>query len=651
MKKLLNVFRKISIIFGIVFLILIIGLFVINKIFITPEFIEKEFGGSIKKIFKDKIEFKITEISLFKGIEIRNLKIYNPSYSSKPVFVSIDKLILKYDLLALVALKFQVSEVDFDKPYIFLEYYPAKNKWNFSDFIPSQKKEIKKNEKEKKSANPVKINLSLNKFDISNLQIEFIKGLYFKLQDIYFAMDIKMDPTSLEGLKQAHLILYNKGTENIVFKNQGMNLKMPLNLNVNINIPNRSQGKILFSYELKNQLIDMYNNVLTLPNIKFLFDSNISLDSYQLNINNFLFEINDNPLLSFKGQIVKFNKSPEYRLTASNNFLNINSFEDLMKILLQKPDLKVNGQFTTSNFLVQKKGLAPFPLIMGQLNLRNINFSLPKDNLFVKNCNFTFNTATDQKDGINGQLNINIDDITAKIIDIKNFNFHLDFKYLLKHNQVESINIKANNCLINNGVFNANLKYLNKKIDGEISLEHLAINQFNNVIGGELDVKDNVNGDLSEQLNNNLNIKSTNFKFYSIVSNSKFPSKNIPMNISSSVYFNLKDKDIIIKDITVKAGEIINALFTGRFDLNNKKFVGKLKYFNIDSDNIISVLPNNIILNLPYQEIKGTFKSDADIAFTNNNLKIVFNLPKNNLILNNQNNGIIINDFQRSSPF
>ncbi len=247
MKKIGRILKKILLTLGIILFTIILAIIILHEVLLTPRFVKKQVVRIFKKTFNKDIKLERIDVSLVRGIEIDNVILFNPEYSSKRIFFKIDKLRIKYNLFYLALLKIKIDEILFDNPYIFLEYNNKLKKWNFDEYVkPSEKEEEK--EEEKEPGSPLKIDIELKSFALKNFTFEFIKDMYFKLTGINYTANLQMDETSLQGINSASFKFFNTGNKNITFYNNTTKVIMPLNLNIDLDIKNNKDGKLKLTY-------------------------------------------------------------------------------------------------------------------------------------------------------------------------------------------------------------------------------------------------------------------------------------------------------------------------------------------------------------------------------------------------------------------
>jgi AsmA protein len=95
---------------------LVVALLVLANVLITPELVRQTILPLAEENLQRKIDLGDIQVSLFSGIEIQGLTIYEQD--SDEIFVATDLVRLKYQLLPLLAMKVVIDEVRLEKPII-----------------------------------------------------------------------------------------------------------------------------------------------------------------------------------------------------------------------------------------------------------------------------------------------------------------------------------------------------------------------------------------------------------------------------------------------------------------------------------------------------------------------------------------------------
>lgn len=626
------------------FLIIISTIILLHEIFITPAFVKKEVTRIFKKSFNKDIDLEIKKISLFTGIEINRLAVYNPAYSSKKVFFKIDGFKIKYNLFYLLLFKVKVNEITLNNPYLFLEYNNKLGKWNYSDYLATTEKK-----KEKKQGGSLfNMNLELKMLSINNLTVEFIKDSYLKLTGINYTANFKLNEPSLKGINTASFNFFNTGNKNISFYNKNTKIIMPLNLNIELNANNKKAGKLRFTYNLKDQLIEFNKKFFTLPDINIVFDSKVVLEDSRFIINEFIIEVNKNPVIDIKGKILKFNTKPEIQMTLQKNSINLKEFEKYINTFIERKDFKISGFFNTSQVFFKKNPYSKIPFLLGEIQLKEIGFILPEKNISISNLNFSADFKLNEQKYLTGNINMNITAFLADLMRIKNFNLTSSIiitadnkKKSSDLDKIKLLSLSINDCTINKADLNAVVHLENNKLEGEINLSGLNLNEFNKYTLGNLNLNNKIESIGLENFNNSLNLDITNFILISKVSNRNYYSSKLPVFIATSQKFDTIKRNLSIQFFNAKISDFCTILLKGGY--KNKTFTGSIDEFKIITQNIKDKLPENIIYALPFRSFNGIINTTGKINFQDNKLTADIITTNNRLLLENQDSGLKIN--------
>lgn len=113
-----------------VLLALVVALVILASVLITPERVKSAFLPLVEQNLHRKIDLGEIKVSLFSGIEIHGLRVYEQD--GRETFVSTDLVRLSYQLLPLLAMKVVVDEVRLEKPSIRIVRLKT-GQFNFSD--------------------------------------------------------------------------------------------------------------------------------------------------------------------------------------------------------------------------------------------------------------------------------------------------------------------------------------------------------------------------------------------------------------------------------------------------------------------------------------------------------------------------------------
>jgi AsmA protein len=150
---------------------LAVALIVLANILVTPERVKRTLLPLVEENMNRKVELGDIQVSLFSGIEIHGLTIYEQGGSE--VFVSTDLMRLKYQLLPLLAMKVVVDEVLLEKPEIRVVRLKD-GRFNFSDLLGTP--ETTASDKQTSSSNQsgTSISLLVSNVSLKDGQLTFL---------------------------------------------------------------------------------------------------------------------------------------------------------------------------------------------------------------------------------------------------------------------------------------------------------------------------------------------------------------------------------------------------------------------------------------------------------------------------------------------
>lgn len=123
---------KIFSVTAVILVALVVALIVLASVLITPERVKTTLLPLAENNLHRKIDLGDIEVSLFSGIEIHGLTIYEQG--GREIFVSTDLVRLRYQLLPLLAMKVVIDEVRLEKPSIRVVRFKD-GRFNFSDLM------------------------------------------------------------------------------------------------------------------------------------------------------------------------------------------------------------------------------------------------------------------------------------------------------------------------------------------------------------------------------------------------------------------------------------------------------------------------------------------------------------------------------------
>jgi len=163
-------FTKIFAVVAVVVVALVIGLIVLAKFVITPERVKQTVLPIAEDALQRKVELGDISVSLFTGIELNDLKVYEKD--GKEVFVGTKLVRLKYQLLPLLAMKVVVDEVRLESPRIRVVRM-GNGQFNFDDIVGRAGKKAT-NEPNEGDSETTPISLLVSQVSIEDGSLVFI---------------------------------------------------------------------------------------------------------------------------------------------------------------------------------------------------------------------------------------------------------------------------------------------------------------------------------------------------------------------------------------------------------------------------------------------------------------------------------------------
>jgi AsmA protein len=131
--------KKLAVISGIalgIFILMVGGASLLIRYIISPDMVRKTVLPRVGKALQRHIEIGDVRIGIFKGISLRDLKVFERD--GKAVFVSLSGAHLRYQLLPLLSRRVVVDEIVLDSPHISVVRSPD-GTFNFSDLLKKGK--------------------------------------------------------------------------------------------------------------------------------------------------------------------------------------------------------------------------------------------------------------------------------------------------------------------------------------------------------------------------------------------------------------------------------------------------------------------------------------------------------------------------------
>ena len=165
-----------KIIIGVVVVLVVafIGLIVLAKVLITPERVRDTVVPLAEKALERKVSLGEIKVSLFSGIELHDLVIYEAQ--GDELFVASDLVRLRYQLLPLLAMQVVIDEVRIEKPQIRVERFND-GRFNFSDLLGEPSETAESSQETGQGGISTPLNLLVTEVRIEDGQLLFLDHL------------------------------------------------------------------------------------------------------------------------------------------------------------------------------------------------------------------------------------------------------------------------------------------------------------------------------------------------------------------------------------------------------------------------------------------------------------------------------------------
>lgn len=223
-------------------LIVVVSLFALYKMF-PAEKIKEILIKELSEKTGRQVNIENLQFNIFKGIEIKGFTIKENSRYKTGYFIKDEKVILKYNLLALLKGDLFIYQILLDEPYIQI-IKETKDRYNFSDIldklnetqVKKEKRTEKKEQKKVEKSEPVGFikNIIITSIGIKKgnfIYIDYSKKekMHLKIQDFDFDMqNILLTSIKPISIKSSCTVLYN-------------NYKIPVNFNANLSLDLKSK--------------------------------------------------------------------------------------------------------------------------------------------------------------------------------------------------------------------------------------------------------------------------------------------------------------------------------------------------------------------------------------------------------------------------
>jgi len=326
--------KKFLLIFGIVLTVIVITFLVLVKLYITPERVKELVITTAEKSLNRKVNIGEIEVSLFKGIGIKDFAIKEADGKSN--FISCEDFVLKYKLMPLLSKQVVIEELKLEAPTINI-FRDSNGTYNFETIGAKKEEEIIE---ETTPGSPTALPLLLVKKIAINKATFTLKDATKKLPDIKSGADVKISIESTDGTG-----IITRGSLDLRFDE------------IRINTPPAKQIKDITAA------------------LKFAVHIDLETDTIRIDEANLTFQ--DIPI-SLKGEVNKFKSSPEINVALSLPEVDSAKLVSAVKPFINLKGLKMSGKLAVDTKLNGNVDNPDTFAIDLNLNLKNIGIKYDK---------------------------------------------------------------------------------------------------------------------------------------------------------------------------------------------------------------------------------------------------------------------------------
>lgn len=211
--------KKLLTFITIIIIILVIGIIILPFMTISSTHLTRFITGELEKNLARKVEIGEIKIGILKGIEVKDVIVYNQKGFKCPSLLENKSLILRYKLLPLLKRQLIITELVLVEPMISIERNKS-GKWNFKDLFQTKKGgEVGGN-----------FSLQLNKIIVKKGTLHLCDEIFHKMETSIEKIDSRID-----GLDKREGLVSFKVTAGKIGGRRG-NFKLRGSLDLNLDL-------------------------------------------------------------------------------------------------------------------------------------------------------------------------------------------------------------------------------------------------------------------------------------------------------------------------------------------------------------------------------------------------------------------------------
>ncbi|GJL77054.1 MAG: hypothetical protein NPINA01_00430 [Nitrospinaceae bacterium] len=336
-------------------LLLLIAGIVISYYFpserLTP-IAEKE----LSRILKIPVSIDSLDISLLSGLKISQLKL-----GQEPSILSIQNVVLDYDLTQLIKGRFTINEVSVDQPE--LNLISVNGVWNFQPLLelggPKQRSKPAPAEEKPAGLPPLPIAINLSEFSIRNVRVNLDMDGETKsrLEGLNVNARGKLEPEEIDIWLQTTWVAPQKGQHNLEFSSsqgEGIEVKTLALMNVEVSTQDLNDIRLTGDIGFKKNQIQI-GDPLPAPDFSAEIGLEAGVKEESLKIQKMAFHLSEKTRVDLSVQADRLTSNPRFNIRLNEAAFNIEELIEWAGTLI--PPLEAGGNVRVSGLEI--KGSLP----------------------------------------------------------------------------------------------------------------------------------------------------------------------------------------------------------------------------------------------------------------------------------------------------
>jgi hypothetical protein len=322
--------------------LIVIAAIGLRALYFTDEKIKALAIETLSLKFNRELQIDSLRLSLFSGVQMRGLRIYDPPSCGAEVFVKIEAVELRYHLLSLLKKQLEIEKVFIEKPEIFLRQL-SDTLWNFSDLMQPPRETAAASPD---SAPPeLPLLFVLRTLELSNASAHLSGPVAIDLSGVNLALESLSFRSSDEFSLKALLQITPGDDVNLSFVSISTAPELRATGKFTVSLSGDVASERLSTGELKFGLSDLkIVSEKSLPplsaggGLRYVYD----METDSLDLEEVYFELNRNRLLGAEVFLTSLTSEPRFQLSSKRNGVELTALSELVEVFL--PGIQVQGQ-------------------------------------------------------------------------------------------------------------------------------------------------------------------------------------------------------------------------------------------------------------------------------------------------------------------